>query len=183
MQQAGTFITRKYGRKQGIVRHGWQQLRLMFGSFRHLENIEWSRVNRLVFVCAGNICRSPYSEACARAAGLRCSSFGLRTGGGDAADPHALRAAARQRVDMTAHRSRSAAEFRIESDDLVLGMEPWHAEEIMELPGDGQTSLCGLLCRPRRPHIEDPFGLSDDWFDTCFRLLGESVQRVAEKLA
>ena len=179
----GSFIARRYGRKAGVVRHGWQRLRLMFGSFRELEDIAWERVDRLVFVCAGNICRSPYGEALARAADLSTASFGLRTKGDDPVDPRALRAAQRVGVDMAAHTSTAAADFVIQPGDLVLGMEPWHAEEIAALPGEGQVSLCGLHCRPRRPHIEDPYGLTDEWFDTCFRLIEESVKRITEKLA
>ena len=53
---------------------------------------------RLVFVCSGNICRSPFAAEYARALGLPSASFGLHADDGAAANPQALAAARRRGI-------------------------------------------------------------------------------------
>jgi hypothetical protein len=40
------------------------------------------------------------------------------------------------------------------------------------------VTLVGLYVRPRRPHIEDPFGLPDEYFDSCYELIEEALDRI-----
>jgi Low molecular weight phosphotyrosine protein phosphatase len=63
----------------------------------------WRNCERVVFVCTGNICRSPYAEAAARAHGINAVSCGTHTRTGLPADPVAIREAALRGRDMTAH--------------------------------------------------------------------------------
>ena len=39
-------------------------------------------------------------------------------------------------------------------------------------------TLLGLWCGEPRPHIEDPYGLGDDYFDTCFALIDAATARL-----
>src|SRR4051812_36705278 len=70
-------IQARYGRRAGWVRHHLARTLDRFGAFFPLRRIPWTEVERLVFVCQGNICRSAYADALARRAGLRSVSFGL----------------------------------------------------------------------------------------------------------
>src|SRR5260370_31050440 len=171
------FIARNYGRKMGFLRHYSHQARYMLGSYSSLERVEWSRVRRLVFVCKGNICRSPYAEARARAMGLPCSSFGMEAGVHAPANPSAIRAAQARGLDLTGHRAQGASEFPIAAGDLLTAMEPCHAAVLQTrpMPVGVQVTLLGLWCSPSRPHIEDPLGLSDEYFQTCFATIDKAI--------
>jgi low molecular weight phosphotyrosine protein phosphatase len=69
-------ISKSYKCKTGWSRHQLYlaAYRLNLGGLRHFEHVEWNRVTRLVFVCRGNICRSPYAEVRARRLGLNAIS-------------------------------------------------------------------------------------------------------------
>lgn len=139
--------------------------------------VEWSSVKRLVFVCKGNICRSPYAEARARIMGLPCSSFGLEAETGAPADPTAMRGARARGLDLTQHRAQTARQFPMAAGDLLMAMEPWHVAALQSrpMPIGTQVTLLGMWCNPIRPHLEDPFGLSDDYFQTCFGIIDNAI--------
>jgi protein-tyrosine phosphatase len=171
------FIARNYGRKMGLLRHYSHQAQYMLGSYSSLKRVEWGRVTRLVFVCKGNICRSPYAEARARTMGLRCSSFGLEAGVHAPANPSAIWAARARGLDLTGHRAQGASEFPMAPGDLLTAMEPWHAAVLQNRRMDPgvQVTLLGLWCSPSRPHIEDPLGLSEEYFQTCFATIDKAI--------
>jgi protein-tyrosine phosphatase len=179
------FFARRYGRKMGLVRHYSQLARYMLGAFSSLKRVEWKNVRRLVFVCKGNICRSPYAEARARIMGLACSSFGLEAEACVPADPSAIRGARARGLDLTPHRAQSASQFTMAAGDLLTAMEPWQVAQLQSrpLPTGAQVTLLGLWCSPRRPHIEDPFGLSDDYFQTCFGIIDNALGSMSALIA
>src|SRR6266404_712562 len=65
------------------------------------------RLNRVLVLCHGNICRSPFAEAllAARVPALEVRSAGLHAGDGNPADPSAIACAERMGVSLAAHRS------------------------------------------------------------------------------
>lgn len=85
---------------------------------------------RILFVCLGNICRSPLVEAVAR---KRCAEAGLAVevascGTGDwhvghGADPRMVRAAAAAGFDLVPHRARQLQAADLDAYDLVLAMD------------------------------------------------------------
>src|SRR5262245_66201200 len=88
-----SFIKDSFGGYRAYLNHVRSRCALVLGAYRSLGRIEWSRVRRLVFVCHGNVCRSPYAEARVRQRGVRAASFGLVTTGGVAANAVAQRIA------------------------------------------------------------------------------------------
>jgi protein-tyrosine phosphatase len=143
--------------------------------------IEPRTVCRVVFVCQGNICRSPFAEVTARQLGLRASSFGLATGSNVPAFPLAVDTARGFGIDLSAHRARDIEAFRFEPGDLVLIMELRHLRRLRRaLAGKPvQVSLLGLW-KPRPcPHIHDPHRLNAEYFQVCFGVITASVQGLA----
>ena len=83
----------------------------------------------LLFVCSGNLCRSPVAEALFRtrlaSAGreIAVASAGLIALPGESADETICLAAARRGLDLSGHRSRPLDPALLRWADLVLVME------------------------------------------------------------
>lgn len=182
MDPLSKVIADSYGGKRALLRHVAARMRLLANGFREFRSVRWSEVERVVFVCKGNICRSPYAEARARAMGLPTASFGLGAGQQKPADPQALAAAAARDLDLSGHRSLHRRAFRLEPNDLLVGMEPWQARDLRQLEDvqQGQVTLLGLWSRPQRPHIQDPYGLSRAYFNICFRIIDTGIATMAQ---
>ena len=92
---------------------------------------------RVLFVCTGNICRSPIGEVLLRSApglpdGAVVGSAGLLFEGREASDG-AVAWGDRVGIDLRCHRSRVISTELIEEQDLILGMEPQHVREVVAL--------------------------------------------------
>jgi low molecular weight protein-tyrosine phosphatase len=128
-----------------------------------------SRPVRVVFVCLGNICRSPIAErvaeraaAEARITGVEFSSAGTISEEFD--DPMDRRAAAVLREHgyrYDGHRARRITAAQIESADLVVAMEDRHVRSVLALASD--PSKVSLLT-DFDPAAEPGSGVPDPWF-------------------
>lgn len=173
-----TYVQARYGTARGFVRLAIADLDRRRGTFNVFEDVDWGVVRRLVFVCSGNICRSPYAEARTRAYGWQTASFALRGIGSLPADPAALTAAARRGIDLVPHRSTALKDFRALPGDLLLAMEPWQAWSLCTAFPACQVSLLGLWSRSRRAHLHDPHTLIAAYFDTCFSHIDSATEKL-----
>ncbi len=84
------------------------------------------RIESILVVCIGNICRSPIGERAlaARLDGVSVSSAGLGALVDAEADPDAARAAAELGISLENHRSRQWTAALGAAHDLILVMEP-----------------------------------------------------------
>jgi low molecular weight protein-tyrosine phosphatase len=175
-------LTERQGRKQAWLRHQATSWLHRLGAYSGLRAFDPSRVHRLVFVCAGNVCRSRYAEARARALGLEAASFGLAADGASLPDVAAARAARRHGLELFPRVSRRAEDVRPTAADLLVAMEPHQARMLRRAHPRAQVTLLGLWCRPPRPVLADPYGLSDAFFDTCFACIDEAVGALVRTL-
>jgi len=153
---------------------------------------------RLLFVCLGNICRSPTAEGVMRAlvaqAGLQDSIYmdSAGTGGwhvGSAPDRRAAAAAhTRGLVLEGAARQVSAEDFF--DFDLLLAMDRTNAHELKRLaPGERERAKVRLL-REFDPaaaaandlDVPDPYYGGDDGFDEVFELVHVACEGLLELL-
>lgn len=174
-------VARGFGRKQGLLRHVMASAEWRLGWLRSLERIDWRRVKRWVFVCQGNICRSAYGAARARARMVPTASFGLTARDGDPAHPVAQAIARNRGVSLETHASTSLEQFDARAGDLWLVMEPRQARILESFASrrGAQLSLVGLWSKPARPYLEDPFGLGEPYFETCFSILDSAIDALA----
>lgn len=90
---------------------------------------------RILFICTGNICRSPMAAALvgrdASEAGLpvMVESAGLLRGG-DPADEYAIEVMATRGLDISGHRSRRLDEVSPVDFDLLLGLTREHVRSV-----------------------------------------------------
>lgn len=170
-------LAARYGGKKG-----WLQSiahRMMDGlSLRPRNGRNIVDYSRLVFACKGNICRSPYAEAKARQAGFSAASFGLDASTGAQANPSAARVAESRHVALSAHTATHISDFCFKPGDLVLVFEPSQLAALLlpgVLPKSVSADLLGRWCSPKFPYLHDPYGLGDDYFNTCFDRIDEAL--------
>jgi len=182
------YIKKSFGGKKPALRaaDAWMQWKL--GNLDSFESVDWARVDRLVFVCLGNICRSPYGELIVRERGVATASCGLAAQQGDLSPQGAVGAAQRKGRSLASHHACHFDNFDWRVGDLALVFEIEHAHEVEKrlklrfaksVPP--QVALLGLWTRPRRPHIQDPFSLDADYFDNCYALIEEALSRLLEE--
>lgn len=178
------WVRSRFGGYRGLARLMLAWGELIIGRHRHWHQVRWESVTRIVFVCHGNICRSPYAERRAADHGLPAASLGLFADCGAPADPVALRIAAPRGVSLTEHKACDIKAFGFRSGDLLVAME---ARQLRALPAvlppvPSQLTLLGLWSRPVRPHIHDPHRLSDAYWERCFDVIDSAVLTIAERM-
>ncbi|WP_144378648.1 low molecular weight protein-tyrosine-phosphatase [Mesorhizobium amorphae] len=148
----------------------------------------------ILFVCLGNICRSPLAEGVFRDV---LASRGLEhrfvldsagTGGwhaGSAPDPRSVEIAARHGIDISTQQARKVALDDFSRFDLILGMDrsnvadlkaaaPYEARErihlFLEFAGD------------RGREVPDPYYGGAEGFASVYRMIRDASEAIATRL-
>lgn len=151
---------------------------------------------KVLFVCTGNICRSPTAEGVLRhkltEAGLdrRITVDSAGTIGfhcGDPPDPRAIDRARRRGYDLSAQRARPVQRHDFEAFDLLLCMDRGHCRELLGWCPEDRADRIRLLMEfaPDTGHgleVPDPYygGLAD--YDHALDLIEPAVEGLIEVL-
>jgi protein-tyrosine phosphatase len=180
LESIRSHINDHYGSRRGLLKHfafaahGW------LGRFQRYKEIDWGRVDHVIFICQGNICRSPLGEYVARAEGVSTESFGLNCGDEYPADPRAIHFGGTLGLDLGAHRSRHIKAYQPRPRDLLIVMEPMHLPGAIASSRDiAQVTLAGLWLRAPRPYIHDPYSSGEPFFARCETFVTEAARRIA----
>lgn len=176
-------IRKYFGTARGAARLALSFGQVASGQAFIRRPADMAQVQRLVFVCQGNICRSAYAEVVARVAGMKAASFGLSTTTGKGAHPPAIAAARECGVDLSAHRTRRVEDYVPQPGDLLLAMEVRQLARLAAEPRleNVERSLLGLWAAPMRPHMHDPFGMDEAYMRTCLAAIDGAVKSIAAK--
>lgn len=173
----------RFGSRRGVVLTYWHSLKQVFGAYNNYRKIDWNNIDRLVFVCKGNICRSAYAELIAKSLGIEAISFGISTGNDYPANSEALKIARKRGMDLSRHKTTSVQSVILRNTDLLVAMEPWQADSLTAIFNNKHNvTLLGLWFSPLRPHVHDPYGLAASYFDNCFDYIEKSVNEIAKKI-
>jgi protein-tyrosine phosphatase len=137
---------------------------------------------RVLFVDAGNYCRSPVAEIVARALATRAgatgwtfSSAGLKDKhAGDSADPRSIAACAARGYDLTAFRCREITAADFAAHDLVLAMDRDNAAQLEARRPPGSAVPIRLFLDDRE--VPDPYYGGDDGFEAMMAQVEEGVR-------
>ncbi|HEY6527943.1 MAG TPA: hypothetical protein VIZ65_04555 [Cellvibrionaceae bacterium] len=173
------FIKDRYGSKRGLLNLLQHQFLLLTGKYDHLLGIDLTSITRLVFICEGNICRSPLAEVVARGLNIEACSFGLGCTDDHPADPRATAFASKLGLDLSNHRTQNIQGYLSKPGDLLIGMEPKHISRLAPWVKNGvQCTLLGLFLDTPLSYIHDPFNTTPTYFCRC----EEQVKRATVKL-
>jgi protein-tyrosine phosphatase len=150
---------------------------------------------RILFVCMGNICRSPTAEGvfrkllAERAPELDVDIDSAGTHGyhdGAPPDPRACRAAERRGVDLKPLRARRVTERDFEEFELVLAMDEQNREFLLEICPAEQRHRIRLFME-FAPHLErrevpDPYYGGSTGFEHVLDLVEEAAAGLLEHL-
>ena len=136
---------------------------------------------KLLFVCVGNICRSPTAELVMKyrlqgRAGIDVSSAGLQALVGRPVDPEAAALLREAGIEPDTHKARQATPSVLAAADLILVMEHAHQARIArEVPQvSGKTFLLGKWRGQRE--IPDPYRQHKEAFEHVYRLIDDCVE-------
>lgn len=152
-------------------------------------------VTRILFVCLGNICRSPLAEGVfgAVAAGRSVADgFILDSAGtgawhvGSAPDPRSIAVAARHGIDISGQRARRLAVEDFERFDLILGMDHSNVDDIRRAaPGTTASKVHLFLGHAGvgNRDVPDPYYDQADGFEKVYRMIREASEALVDRLA
>lgn len=149
---------------------------------------------RILFVCMGNICRSPTAEAvfrkCVQDARLE-SHVSIDSAGtgawhvGKAPDRRACQAAAQRGYDLSALKARQVAVEDFRRFDLILAMDHDNLDRLQALrPSDGCAELDLFLRRYRlgEDAVPDPYYGGDEGFDHVLDLVERASRALLDEI-
>lgn len=184
LDRLGQLVSSSHGTHRGWVRLQLANCAYSLGQLDDWTRIRLPSVQRVVFVCLGNINRSAFAHAVADEIGLEAASFGLATTTGGPAYEAAIRTAPRFGVRLESHRATDISDFDHREGDLLVVMEIRHIDRLLSRGyPDESIALLGRWSAPMRLHIHDPHTLSDEYFLSCFTILDSAVRNLARELS
>ena len=150
---------------------------------------------RILFVCLGNICRSPLAEGVFRHVAenrAATSGFVIDSAGtgawhvGSRPDPRSVAIASKHGIDISGQHARAVDPTDFEGFDLLLGMDRSNVETLLtRAPAQLQDKIhlfleyAGLGAKD----VPDPYYGRDDGFERVYRMIQEASEALASRLA
>jgi protein-tyrosine phosphatase len=148
----------------------------------------------ILFVCLGNICRSPLAEGVFRSVietrGVADKVFvdSAGTGGwhhGSKPDPRSIAIAARHGIDIAGQQARKIQLEDFQRFDLILGMDRSNTQDLTALApawAKDRVHLFLELANGRTSEVPDPYYGGPDGFADVYRMIRDASEALADRL-
>jgi protein-tyrosine phosphatase len=141
----------------------------------------------LLFVCTGNICRSPTAEGVARALaarhGVDCELESAGIGAwhvGEAPDTRTINAASTRGYDLSNQRARQLAPGDFDRFDHIIALDAGHLRQLHQMAPDGGKARLSLLMdwsdRASSVDVPDPYYGDREDFDQVIEMVEEAIE-------
>lgn len=155
----------------------------------------------VLFVCLGNICRSPLAEGLFRhhveARGL-AHAFEIDSAGtgawhvGEPPDPGSVAVARKNKLDISKQRARQVRRDDLDRFDVILAMDAQNQRDLLRLAAD-PGALQGRLWlmrsfeasptpRPDAPGVPDPYGGGPRGFEEVYGIVDRAAAHLLDHL-
>ena len=151
-------------------------------------------MTRVVFVCEGNICRSPMAEAllkdfllARKIDGVEVSSCGLRAQDGANAHSELESVIGDAYRHLSNFHSRTISELIVGEADYLLAMEDRHVRDInARFPGAKGKTFTIMEFAGAKGEIKDFIDSDEpdivDWIQDCYIEMSEVLPKIAERI-
>lgn len=147
----------------------------------------------VVFVCTGNMCRSPMAEGIfnyltEHRPELSCESAGINAFPGFPASAHAITVCSKYGIDITHHLSQFLTDNVTDRADYIFGMTGDHVEMIKKMYPDCSERVfllkefANAANNSFEGDVKDPIGQDVDAYERCFLEIEQLVKGVLEKI-
>jgi protein-tyrosine phosphatase len=150
-------------------------------------------MKKILFICTGNICRSPTAHAIARhkvkALNLE-NEFYFDSAGlisyhsGEASDPRAIEVGKFNNISFDKIRSRQITKKDFENFDLIMAMDRGHFADLYDLADDKHLHKIKLFlefCETKNPwnnEVIDPYYLTKNDFVKVFEVIETAIDNL-----
>ncbi|WP_033838547.1 low molecular weight protein-tyrosine-phosphatase [Mesorhizobium loti] len=149
-------------------------------------------INSILFVCLGNICRSPLAEGVFRTVlaerGRDMLLDSAATSGwevGSAPDPRSIAIALHHGIDISGQRARKVTPQDFSRFDLILGMDRSNVADLKALgPAErDRVQLFLEFAHGQARDVPDPYYDGPEAFAEVYRMIREASEALATRLA
>lgn len=141
-------------------------------------------ISNILFICIGNICRSPIAEGLFRHAlpAKEVCSAGLDAMVGEPADPMSTRLMQERGIDISSHRARSLATWMVNEADLIVTMDRSQKHFIERLHANAKGKVM-RLGEAGNYDVPDPYRQGLAAFRHSYGLIARGVDQLAQRIA
>jgi protein-tyrosine phosphatase len=147
---------------------------------------------KLLFVCLGNICRSPLAEGIMKhkiaELGLDWEVDSAGTGGwhaGDLPDSRSIQVAKKYGIDLTYQRARKLRSIDYEAFDRIYVMDSMNYQDVKRLANEDEYDKIELIMNEVAPqrniNVPDPYYGEGDGFENVFQMLDSACDAIIKK--
>ncbi len=148
---------------------------------------------KVLFVCLGNICRSPLAEGAFREhvskAGL-ADQFLIDSAGtghwhaGETPDKRSVATARAHGVDISEQRARQLQRSDLERFDYILAMDRSNLEAIQSMAGTSSASVSLMLNETSagETDVPDPYYGANDQFERVWQMVDEAAEALLARI-